>query len=90
MNIIQSPRFQRAVKKLHKNQKQDLKKAIQAVIDDPFIGEQKKGSLSHLHVHKFKMIGQLTLLAYSYDGDTVTLNFVMFGSHENFYRDLVR
>ena len=88
MNIVQKPRFRKTVKKLHKNQKQDLKKAIETIIAEPEIGEQKKGDLDYIRVHKFKMAKQLTLLAYSFEDKTITI----FGlsSHENFYRDLKR
>lgn len=88
MNILQKPQFQRAVKKLHQNQKSDLKAAIQAVINDPDIGQQKKGDLSWVRVYKFKMVKQQTLLAYSVDENEQTLIFEALGSHENFYRDL--
>ena len=87
-NILQTPTFKKAVKKLHKNQKMDLDNAIRDLMKDPYIGEQKKGDLAFLRVHKFKMVKQLTLLGYSYEGGTVTLELMALGSHENYYRDL--
>uniref|UniRef100_UPI001562951A type II toxin-antitoxin system RelE/ParE family toxin n=1 Tax=Vibrio fujianensis TaxID=1974215 RepID=UPI001562951A len=47
-----------------------------------------KGDLSFLRVYKFKMVKQLTLLGYSYQDSTVTLELITLGSHENFYRDV--
>lgn len=88
MNILQTPTFKKAVKKLHNNQKSDLDGAIRELLEDPYIGEQKKGDLSFLRVHKFKMVKQLTLLGYSYEDGTVTLELMALGSHENFYRDV--
>ncbi|MEZ8013414.1 MULTISPECIES: type II toxin-antitoxin system RelE/ParE family toxin [Vibrio] len=87
-NILQTPTFKKAVKKLHKNQKTDLDNAIRALMEDPNLGEQKKGDLFFLRVHKFKMVKQLTLLGYSYEDGTVTLELIALGSHENFYRDM--
>ena len=87
-NILQTPTFKKAVKRLHKNQKTDLDNAIRELLKDPYIGEQKKGDLLFLRVHKFKMVKQLTLLGYSYEDGTVTLELMALGSHENFYRDL--
>ncbi|MDB1123801.1 type II toxin-antitoxin system RelE/ParE family toxin [Vibrio algarum] len=87
-NILQTPTFKKAVKKLHKNQKKDLDIAIRTLMDEPLIGEQKKGDLVFLRVYKFKMVKQLTLLGYSYEDGTVTLELIAFGSHENFYRDI--
>ena len=86
--ILQTPTFKKAVKKLHKNQKMDLDNAIRQLLTDPYLGEQKKGDLSFLRVYKFKMVKQLTLLGYSYEDGTVTLELIALGSHENFYRDV--
>ena len=57
-------------------------------MDDPLLGEQKKGDLAFLRVYKFKMVKQLTLLGYSYEDGTVILELIALGSHENFYRDV--
>ena len=86
--VLQTPTFKKAVKKLHQNQKKDLDKAIKELSDDPHLGEQKKGDLSFLRVYKFKMNKQLTLLGYSYEDGTVTLELMALGSNENFYRDV--
>ncbi len=45
------------------------------------------GDLSGVLVYKFKMVKQLTLLAYTCHDQTITLTFLAFGTHENFYRD---
>jgi mRNA-degrading endonuclease RelE of RelBE toxin-antitoxin system len=86
--VLQTPTFKKAVKKLHKNQKADLDEAIKELMIDPLLGEQKKGDLAFLRVHKFSMVKQLTLLGYSYEDGTVTLELMALGSHENFYRDI--
>lgn len=88
--ILQTPTFKKAAKKLHKNQKADLDQAIRELMNNPLLGEQKKGDLLFLRVYKFKMVKQLTLLGYSYEDGTVTLELLTFGSHENFYRDIKR
>ncbi|WP_316674948.1 type II toxin-antitoxin system RelE/ParE family toxin [uncultured Tolumonas sp.] len=86
--VLQTPTFKKAVKKLHKNQKADLDEAIKELMINPLLGEQKKGDLAFLRVHKFSMVNQLTLLGYSYEDGTVTLELMALGSHENFYRDI--
>jgi mRNA-degrading endonuclease YafQ of YafQ-DinJ toxin-antitoxin module len=88
MNILQTPTFGKQVKKLHKNQKMDLDLAIGCIIEDPQIGDVKKGDLSNVNVYKFKMNNQLTLLAYTVDEGQAQLILLALGSHENFYRDL--
>ena len=86
--ILQTTSFKKAIKKLHKNQKADLDDAVRALMDDPLLGEQKKGDLSFMRVHKFNMVNQLTLLGYSYEDGSVVLELITMGSHENFYRDV--
>ena len=88
--VLQTPSFKKAVKKLHKNQKQDLDKAIKLIMAEPKLGEQKKGDLAFMRVYKFKMVKQLTLLGYSYEDGAIVLELIALGSHENFYRDIKR
>lgn len=57
---------------------------------DPYLGEQKKGDLTFLCAHKFKMVEKLTLLGFSCEDGTVTLELMILGSHENCYRDVKR
>ena len=90
MQVIQTKRFDRVYKKLHKNQLSDVNRAIKEIIGNPQIGEQKKGDLAEIMVYKFKMVNQLTLLAYSYDDEKIILTFIALGTHENFYRDIKR
>ena len=87
IKILQTPNFKRTVKKLHKNQKLDLDNAVQVLMKNPLVGEQKKGDLSFLRVYKFKMVNQLTLLGYSYEDGALILELMALGGHENFYRD---
>ena len=90
MQINQTNYFKKAYKKLHSNQLKEVNKAIEEVIKNPKIGEQKKGNLSWLRVYKFNVLGQLSLLGYSLDKkNELILTFVALGSHENFYRDIV-
>ena len=89
-NVLQTPTFKKAVKKLKPNQKKELDTAIKNLMAKPAIGEKKKGDLAFLSVYKFKMNKQLALLGYSFDDGTLTLELMAQGSHENFYRDIKR
>ncbi len=86
LQLEKKPAFQRIYKKLHTNQKAQVNQAIKAIINNPEIGVKKQGDLGYLYVHKFLMLKQTTLLAYSYNADTIFL--LSMGSHQNFYRDL--
>lgn len=88
MQIIQTRQFKQSVKKLTPNQKIELDAAIKIIMNNPCVGQQKKGDLDFLWVYKFRMNNQLTLLAYSYEEQIITLTLLALGSHENFYRDI--
>ena len=89
-SVLQTPTFKKSVKKLKPNQKKELDTAVKALMDNPALGEQKKSDLVFLRVYKFKMNKQLTLLGYSFNEGTLTLELMALGSHENFYRDIKR
>ena len=52
MNILQTITFVRQIKKLHKNQKKDLDKAVKTIVNDPKVGDLKKGDLSNIQVYQ--------------------------------------
>jgi len=91
LQLLQTPSFKKAFKKLHANQQAEVKEAIRYLMNNPEAGEQKKGDLRFLRVYKFKMVGQLTLLGYAYEQERLVLELLALftlGSHENFYRDV--
>lgn len=88
LNVRQTTGFQRHIKKLHPNQKRDLDIAVKAILKSPACGEEKKGDLLGVRVYKFKMIHQLTLLAYLFEPKKQMITLLAVGTHENFYRDL--
>lgn len=88
MNILQTPTFKRKFKKLSPTQKQSVKDNVLKISKDPSIGVIKKGDLSDIRVHKFKILGQEYLLAYSVDKQKQKIILLALGTHENFYRDL--
>ncbi len=90
MQIIESPKFKKSVKKLYPNQKADLDLAIRTIVNDLSIGEEKAGDLTGVLVYKFKIQKQLTLLSYTYDDEKIILTLLSVGRHENFYDKLKR
>jgi len=79
-NVLQTPTFKKAVKKLKPNQKRELDIAIKTLMAKPTLGEQKKGNLAFLRVYKFKMNKQLTLLGYRFNNGTLTLELMALGA----------
>ena len=86
MKIYQSRLFEKKAKKMTKAEKEALDHEVKNIAENPNIGEEKKGDLKGVFVHKFKLKTNLYLLSYrKADKD---LELVMIGSHENYYRDL--
>jgi hypothetical protein len=79
LQVQQSAMFKQACKRLHPTQKADVDDVVADIVRDPAIGEAKKGDLAGVYVHKFMCNGQLTLLAYEYDPETLLL--LLLGSH---------
>ena len=86
MKIYQSRSFEKKVKKMSRPEKDALDREIRKISEDPGIGEEKKGDLRGVFVHKFKLQTTQYLLAYRKVGGDLEL--VMIGPHENYYRDL--
>jgi mRNA-degrading endonuclease RelE of RelBE toxin-antitoxin system len=86
MKIYQSRLFEKKVKKMSKAEKNALDREVRNIAENPNIGEEKKGDLKGVFVHKFKLKTNLYLLAYRKGG--TDLELLMVGSHENYYRAL--
>lgn len=89
--VRQTRRFARTYKKLTSaTLLADTDAAVQAVAENPDLGERKKGDLAQLWVHKFRSQGQLYLLGYTREDEVRLIYLEALGPHENFYRDLKR
>jgi len=86
MKILQSGTFKKRVWGFGKQEKRILDDQIREILKDPAIGQEKKGDLRGVFVHKFKIQTTQYLLAYRFAGGNLEL--IMVGSHENYYRDL--
>ena len=82
------PAFKKAYKKLPRSHQLMVNDAIKAIIQNPEIGDEKRGDLSGVYIYKFKIHHQEFLLAYEWDSMQRLL--LALGVHENFYRDLKR
>jgi mRNA-degrading endonuclease RelE of RelBE toxin-antitoxin system len=86
MKIIQSRSFEQRVKKFNQAQKMILDEQIKLILENPDIGDEKKGDLSEVYVYKFNIKSIQVLLAYRFNEDQLEL--IMIGPHQNYYRDL--
>ncbi|UTV30854.1 type II toxin-antitoxin system RelE/ParE family toxin [Photobacterium atrarenae] len=90
IDVFETPRFAKALKKLSEQQLKVVEDEIDKIIADPELGVQKKGDLSHLWVHKFKLESQQILLGYSWVENQLKLYLLNIGSHENYYQEMKR
>ena len=86
MRIFQSKSFEKKVKRMTKSEKDALDREVKRITEDSSLGEEKKGDLKDVFIHKFKLKTTQYLLAYRKVGGDLEL--VMMGPHENYYRDL--
>ncbi|MCK5117631.1 MAG: type II toxin-antitoxin system RelE/ParE family toxin [Candidatus Aegiribacteria sp.] len=87
MRVVQSWSFAKRVKRFRKQEKQVLDRQIHVILNNPEIGQEKRGELRGVFVHKFKIHSTQYLLAYRIKGNEI-LELIMIGPHENYYRDL--
>ncbi|MCK4827747.1 type II toxin-antitoxin system RelE/ParE family toxin, partial [bacterium] len=62
---------------------------IHVILNNPEIGQEKRGELRGVFVHKFKIHATQYLLAYRIKENEI-LELIMIGPHENYYRDLAK
>ncbi len=86
MKIYQSRIFENKMKKLSNPEKEILDKEIEKIVDNFSLGEEKKGDLRGVFIHKFKIKATQYLLSYKINNKALEL--IMLGQHENYYRDL--
>jgi len=86
IDVYQARRFEKVLRKLPEPQLKTVEDEIDNIIENPEIGELKKGDLSHLRVHKFKINNEQVLLGYSWLESKIEIYLLYLGSHENFYK----
>lgn len=90
VDVYMSRRFEKYFDSLTEPEQNEVDEQIELIMDNPEIGEKKKGDLDFLRVHKFRMNNQQYLLAYSWVEQKVEIYLLSMGSHENFYEDQKR
>ena len=85
--VYQTRRFAKVLGKLSKPAQILVENEIDNIILDPSLGEQKKGDLRYLWVHKFKIDKQQWLLGYNWNKEKNTIHLLQLGSHENYYQN---
>ena len=87
MRIIQSRTFEKRVRRFRKQEKRILDQQVRKIVKNPSVGQEKRGELRGIFVHKFKIHATQYLLSCRM-ADADTLELIMIGPQENYYRDL--
>jgi mRNA interferase RelE/StbE len=86
------PQAEKYIKKLKDKQlKKVFKDALQAISEDPFAGDEKKGDLAGVYgwdVHYARTNYEIAYRIYEEEGQLVVV--VLAGTRENFYEQLKR
>jgi hypothetical protein len=72
--------------KFHKNEKLKLNDVIKTIVNNPTIGEEKRGDLKGIYFYKFKIENNLYLLSYRMREGRI--EFITFGPHEKYYKNM--
>ena len=86
METFYKPPFKKFVKNQARPLQLSIEDEIESIIENPAVGETKKGDLQGFQVHKFAYKKQKLLIAYRVSETEIL--FYMVGTHENFYRNL--
>jgi hypothetical protein len=88
IKIVASTHFIKFKKRASPKLQLEIDNQVKAILDNPEIGELKKGDLKGTRVLKFKFGHQEYLL--SYEMREKFLHLYLVGSHENYYVKLKR
>ena len=86
MKPFYRPPFKKYVKKQARPLQLAIEDEVEKVIENPEIGETKRGDLREFRVYKLALKKQQLLIAYRVFTNEIL--FYMIGPHENFYRNL--
>lgn len=86
INVLASNQVLKFKKKASSKLQLEIDKQVKIIMENPQIGQLKKGDLKGIRVQKFQYNQQLYLLSYEIRANI--LNLYLIGSHENFYSKL--
>jgi len=84
------PRYNKRRRKLSPEVRRSLNEMQAKILQDPRVGDKKRGPLRHVWVEKFRTQNDQYLVAYEIEEKAQIVTFLDIGQHENFYRDLER
>jgi mRNA-degrading endonuclease RelE of RelBE toxin-antitoxin system len=85
MRLLETSKFQKLRSKLkEESERNALRAAVLAILDDPAAGKKLKGEFRDLHSFRYAAQGQSRRLIYKLDKDTIVL--FSFGPRQGIYK----
>ena len=89
--LVYSPTAVKYIKKIrNKSLKAELKKALDDISNDPYIGEAKMGDLQGIFGYDVYYDSVNYEIAYTVKEREILVTIIMVGTRENFYNELKR
>lgn len=88
-----TPKLEKLIQKLEKRQialVREFESAREAIVRDPSIGKQLKGNLKELHSYDWTYQGHGIRVCYEVHDAHGHIQFMWFGTPENFYAEVAR
>jgi len=88
--LVYTNKAARQIKKMDKQVKIELKKRLELIAIDPYLGRKKKGKLQDIWGYGFNWQGLAYRIAYKIFNDELVILVFAAGSHEGFWKQISR
>ncbi|MFA5881999.1 MAG: type II toxin-antitoxin system RelE/ParE family toxin [Eubacteriales bacterium] len=88
--LVYTNKAARQIKKMDKQVKIELKKRLELIAIDPYLGRKKKGKLQDIWGYGFNWQGIAYRIAYKIFNDELVILVFAAGSHEGFWEQISR
>lgn len=88
--LVYTNKAARQIKKMDKQVKIELKKHLELIAIDPYLGRKKKGKLQDIWGYGFNWQGLAYRIAYKIFNDELVILVFAAGSHEGFWEQISR
>ncbi len=88
--LVYTNKAARQIKKMDKQVKIELKKRLELIAIDPYLGRKKKGKLQDIWGYGFNWQGLAYRIAYKIFNDELVILVFAAGSHEGFWEQISR
>ena len=89
-HLAYTSKVAKQIRKLDKPLKQEIKRRLELIAQDPYIGQKKKGKLHDVWGYGFIWRNTAYRIAYKIYGEELVVLVLAAGSHEGFWEEISR